>query len=454
MTLTRTPTHAMNASLRLCTILALTAHVSACGDEQASTRGNDDVARGVRDADFSELSADEDAGQGSDSTTGNDTDTDEGSVDAEADGADTSDLDAESVDGTGADGSGGETDADADATAGEDTGPACGADTWVWSGVLLEDSNGGTLDVGDVVRITVDLLSSETRATPLALHLTHSNIGLRPTSFQLDGAPVTPTIAGSIVTLSRTDSAPATLTYEGTVESSEGLLAVLSVVTDTDTGCDVRRSRSGAFFQITGGETKTPTCIDMLEYRSMQVAPFVAKQNTDAYATLNGVRDDLRADEFIFCPQSPTIVHQTEFCMTRGAGQDVSFAGSFTSDGDWEVDDFILVEVIDGDTITDGFTTQHHTGRPNTFYCGEIDRLMCETDCTAALIDVETGRRITPIADVTAEGDRARLHADGAVSISGLLPASVAPVDVRITALDTGVEGTLTPALYLVSGDP
>ncbi len=448
----------MNASLSYLLTAATLALLAACsGDSSTANDDDQDAGRTIPDAGVSDSGTD-----ASTSDALDDTSTDDGSPsdadgsadvasedttetsDAQTDGADDTEVSEDITDTGSSD--------DVDTV---DAAPACDDSTWVWSGVLLEDINGGTLDVGDSVRITAEILSSEVRAQPLRLQITHSNIGLSAGSFRLDDAPITPTVAGAVVTLDVDDSSPATLTYEGTVESSEGLLSALAVVEDAGTGCDIARSRSGAFFQITGGETKTPTCIDMQQYRSMQVAPFVAKQNTDAYATRNGVRDDLRADEFIFCPQSPTIVHQAEFCMRRAPGQNVAFAGSYAQDGSWEVDDFILVEVVDGETIiTDGFTTQHHTGRPNTFYCGATDRLMCETDCTAALIDIDSGRRITPIADVTAEGPTARQHVDGAVSISGLLPASGEAVDVRITALDTGVEGTLTPALYLVSETP
>ncbi len=78
---------------------------------------------------------------------------------------------------------------------------------------------------------------------------------------------------------------------------------------------------------------------------------------------------------------------------------------------------------------------------------------MCTSGCTAALIEQSTGRSLTPLAVTSAEGDTPRQFVDGEVALDGLLPVD-GVVDVRITALDSGVEGTLTPALYLVSDAP
>jgi hypothetical protein len=192
----------------------------------------------------------------------------------------------------------------------------------------------------------------------------------------------------------------------------------------------------------------------MADYRSLQIAPLVETQNTDAYRDLNGVREDLRADSFIFCPQQPTIVHAAEFCIERAGDQEVSLAGDYLADGSWEVDDFILIEIFQGgERVDDGFTTQHHSGG-TTFYCNPTDTLMCTEGCVAELVEIATDRRLIAIANVSAEGERARHHDDGAVVISGLLPAGEGTTDVRITALDVGEVGTLTPSLYLISADP
>jgi hypothetical protein len=331
--------------------------------------------------------------------------------------------------------------------------PVCGPAVDAWTGVLVEDEDGGTLDVGDVVQISVELLRSDSGAEALWVGLEHSQLVADPASAQWNGDAIVPTVAGDRWTIERADGAAGVLRYTATVESDEGLLSVFASVSQDPRGCEVPRGRSGAFFQITGGESKTPVCIDMARYRSMQVAPFVAKQNTAAYAAANGIREDLRAEGFIFCPQSPTIVHEAEFCLQRAPGQEVRFSGSYASDARWEVDDFILVEVDDGTEVVDAFTTQTHTGHPNRFYCNETRTQLCTTDCTAQLVEVDGGRRVPVLANVTAEGPTARQHVDGAVRITSLLPATGAASTVRITALDTGVEGTLSPALYLV-GDP
>ena len=323
-----------------------------------------------------------------------------------------------------------------------------------YTGVLVQDIDGGTFDVGDQVRIRVDLMHDTPVTTPLWLGLEHENLTPDASSATLDGVSVAPSVTGTRWTIARPDGAVAELQYTATVDSADGLVAVFASLRQNETGCEVPRARSGAFFQITGGESKTPVCIDMERYRSMQVAPFIAKQNTENYARLNGIREDLRADGFIFCPQSPTIVHAAEFCLQRDPEQNIRFAGSYEANSFWEVDDFILIETDDGTTSRDAFTTQNHTGHPNRFYCNATSTQLCTTDCTAQLIEVDSGRAVRVLANVTAEGPTARQHLDGAVSINSLLPDSGAATTVRITALDTGVEGTLTPALYLVSDAP
>jgi hypothetical protein len=376
----------------------------------------------------------------------------ESDVDPDAD-ADALDLDAPTPDGSGSDASDADIDpADADADGSAPTPVEC-ATADVWTGVLVEDINGGTLNVGDVVRITVEVLGTASASTPAWVQVEHSNLRVDAASFTRDGAAFTPTVVGPFVTVSQAGAEPELIRYQATVQGSDGLVAVFAAMLTLEDSCEIPRSRSGAFFQIAGGETKTPVCIDMAAYRSMQVAPAITRQNTQAWQTLNGRRDDLRAQDFIFCPQSPTIVHESEFCLERAADQDISFAGSYKIPGRWEVDDFVLVEVFAGGTTRDGFTTQRHTGAANRFYCNETRTQLCTTDCTARLVEVAGGRAITPLATVTAEGPTARQHVDGEVSIVSLLPAS-GTADVRITALDTGVEGTLSPALYLISDAP
>ena len=141
-------------------------------------------------------------------------------------------------------------------------------------------------------------------------------------------------------------------------------------------------------------------------------------------------------------------MHTAEFCVISHPGLSVTLAGSPAGGGTWEVDDFALFEVLRGEqVIAEGITTQRHPGG-DTFWCGDIAELMCTEGCVATLNRGETS--IEPLAVVEATGGNARLHQDGAVSIDALLPDDEAPFNLRVTALDVGVEGTIQPGLYLV----
>jgi hypothetical protein len=431
----------------LCLVLLL----PACGDDAGTGSDTDlpDTQSGRPDlgpSDPDTASDDDVATDAAADDTGTDVAIADGSSDADLDAADTSGS-ADVNDAS--DGSASDTETE-DVPVVE----PCPEVVPAYTGVLVEDTDGGTFDVGDTVRITVGLLHDSPVSAPLWLGLEHENLTPDASSATIGGVPIVPEVTGDRWTISQPDGAVAELQYTATVDSADGLVAVFASLRQTEIGCEVPRARSGAFFQITGGESKTPVCIDMERYRSMQVAPFVAKQNTAEYARLNGIRADLRAEGFIFCPQSPTIVHEAEFCLQRDPDQNISFAGSYLADGFWEVDDFVLIETDDGTTLRDAFTTQNHTGHPNRFYCNATSTQLCTTDCTAQLVEVDSGSAVRILANVTAEGPTARQHLDGAVSINSLLPTNGAATTVRITALDTGVEGTLTPALYLVSDAP
>jgi hypothetical protein len=398
-----------------------------------------------------------------DDTSAGDAALDTGPADTSDDLADSGNLDA--VDTTDAsDGSG-----DADTTDASDTGEtsdtapdiadvepevvACPPSPPAFTGVSALDVNGDPLEVDDVIEVSIALAG--TSDLPLALAVRAVNLNIVADSIEVDGVPaVGASVTGGRMTLPLATYSNSTVTLSASVVAVTDLVTIFAELTGIDGVCLVERSRSGAILQVVGGSTKTPACVDMREVRSVQVAPIVALQNTNAYASANGRRTDLRADNFIFCPQSPTIVHTAEFCIERAPDQEITLAGSATGGGEWEVDDFILFEVFRGSTrLADGFTSQRHNGG-STFWCGEIGRLMCETPCTAELIDIDETRSIEAIAVAPAQGASARRHADDAVSISDLLPADGSPVDVRITALDQGVEGTLRPGLYLRSSAP
>lgn len=426
-------------SLLLVAIAALA--LASCDSDEAHDRiGLRDVPTFDADGDVgSDDAGGDDEGGASDSG---------GSDAAELDGADATDPDDDDTREAGSDAADDAANPDA-----ADVSVPCPEPVDAFTGVLVEDLDGSTLEVGDRVRVTVGVHAGSSAETPIRLVLEHGNLDSEPASARLDGGAVAVDAPGDRWTIDLAATRDATLVYEATVRTSTELVVVNARLSQDGNRCEVPRSRSGALFQIAGGESKTPRCVDMASFRSVQVAPHVPLQDTAAYRAANGAREDLLADGFIFCPENPTIVHTAEFCLTRASERGVAFAGSYLADASWEVDDFVLVEVlVGGAPHADGFTTQHHGGG-STFWCDAESRLMCETPCTAELVEVATDRRIAAIADADAQGATPRQHLDGTVEITPLLPPPATAADVRVTALDVGVEGTLRPALYLVGLD-
>ena len=324
-----------------------------------------------------------------------------------------------------------------------------------FTGLSASDINGDPLEIGDQVSLTIEVMNLNPSDGDSFLFLQTSNLTPNLDSITRDGNHFGDAeFVGPFLTIPLSGISSATFVVETTTGPTLELVTAFAFLRETQTTCEVPRSRSGAILQLIGGYSKTPLCVDMRQVRSVQVAPMIPQRNTENYAEENGIRDDLWVDDFIFCPQAPTKVHEAEFCIRRGPNQDITLAGSYHADDSWEVDDFILFEVYQsGALIHDGFTTQRHPGRQNTFYCNPIDQLMCETDCTASLTVINEDRQITAIAVAQAgEGDFVRRHHDGDVSIASLLPEGDA--DIRITALDQGAEGTLQPGLFLISADP
>ena len=323
-----------------------------------------------------------------------------------------------------------------------------------WLGVHIADQNGPPLEREDTILITIDLVSSTPSNEPIWIEINHRTVNINEESLQVDGQAFSGLIRqGNKVSLPFDDSASRTITYEAVIDERNELILVVASLNLLEDECPNGGSSSGALFQLPGTQGKTPMCLDLAEIRSLQVAPLVLLSNTQNYLDANGARDDLLADDFIFCPQNPTIVHTAEFCITNQAGLPVRIAGHHSDPGTWEVDDFMLFEVFrNEELIADGITTQTHPGRPNQFYCNPTDTLMCEEDCTATLTVVAEDREIQPLAVVSAVGEAPRQHDNGAVDISSLLPNDNEPVNLRITALDVGIEGEIEPAIYLLIG--
>ena len=386
------------------------------------------------------------------------------SADTAADTSDTAvaDTAADSIDDTAAD-SGADTavdtgPADTGATdTGGDTAVSCDEGETLYAGVRLVDRNGDPLEEGDLLDVTIEVMGAGP-ATAGELRLESWSIAIDAASFvgtglELSGSLVT----GPRATLQTDALVPGRITGTAMVVSTSEL-AGLTVSLHRER-CELPRSRAAAVLQAIGGGSKIPFCIDAAEYRSLQVAPAVTLRSTQQYLTANGARNDLFAENFIFCPQAPTIVHQVELCITRAPGQTMTLAGSYAGDSRWEVDDFALFETRSrGVLFADGFTTQHHPG-DNNFWCGALGEPaghLCpaSTGCVASLREVATGRMLTPIATTEALAPTLRRFDDGAVHVESLLPDDGRSVDLTVTALDTGIEGNLGPGLYLLMGPP
>jgi hypothetical protein len=343
----------------------------------------------------------------------------------------------------------------------------CEGEGFAYTATRVVDYNGDPIQVNDRLLISVELLADTTTTAGAVLEIRTNNLRVlagtvnRCTGEAIGGEEActeswpTAELSGNWIEVPLSAVGPARFTFEAEVIGDDQLILVLSRLDLTgEAACTVRRSQSGTILQVIGGFFKLPDCVDMRQVRTLQVAPFISKQNTSAYRTRNGEREDLLADDFIYCPQHPAIVHVAEFCIVTAAAQSLSLSGDYRSDGDWEVDDFMLVELFDGLRLeADGFTTQTHPGG-STFWCAENSTLMCSSGCQATLTAIADARPIDPLAVVSAVGTRPRRFDDGAVELSGLLPPGGGYRTMRITFLDVGIEGLLDPRLYLVSGAP
>lgn len=321
-------------------------------------------------------------------------------------------------------------------------------------GVRVTKANEGPLLAGQTIDVTVEVMADAASAAPVWVVLDHANLDLDPQSLRRDGRALTEAVStqGDTLTIAQSHLQGGTYTYTATVRSSSELLMVLGRLELTDFGCTNPRSGAGTMLQVLGGVSKTAECIDLSLYRSLQVALEVPMHSTQEYLDENGAREDLIAGDFIFCPQSPTVVHAAEFCgILPDSHTAVTLAGHYDRSATWEVDDFLLFEIFRGqELLDDGVTTQQHPGG-DTFWCPEIQELMCEDGCTASLTVAADDRTIEPVAVASAVGPEARRQDDGTVEITSLLPADGLPFQIRVSALDVGVQGTITPDLFLVT---
>ena len=333
----------------------------------------------------------------------------------------------------------------------------CDGESIAFTGTHVLDFNQENLEINDRLKITIFVTADPTVDESAVIAIRSTNVRYLEGTVRQDDAPFSGAdfAGGGILNLNVDSLTTSEFTVEAEVVADTGLITVFVHLELVGAGCIISRSHSGAMLQVIGGEFKNPYCVDMAQFRSLQVAPLIQRRNLDHYAEQNGVRDDLWVDEFIFCPESPTIVHAAEFCIRSQSEQKVAFAGTHDGD-DWTVDDFMLVEVFSRGVLTaDGFTTQNHPGR-DTFWCPETATNLCPDGCTAELSVLADERLIDALAVAPAEGDDdvARTFTGGDVEITSLLSADGSDRTIRITALDAGEVGELRPQIYLVSDDP
>jgi hypothetical protein len=228
-------------------------------------------------------------------------------------------------------------------------------------------------------------------------------------------------------------------------------ILILTHLYDQDLTCMIEGSSSASLSQKIGQVGKTSFCFDLAEYRSIQIAPQIERRDTSEYERLNGLRNDLSVQDFIFCPEHPKIIHQVEFCVEMSEARRVSLYG-VQEDGYWEVDDFLLAELFSPNSastlVDDAVTGQTHPGR-DTFYCPSLDQLVCTTECTS---QVYADERMIPSLGLTSSvGDRARQFQDGQLDLTSMFPGDQSRLQFRITMLDIGIEGRLSSPLFLRS---
>jgi hypothetical protein len=307
--------------------LAIALVIAGCSGEPGSTNAESEDLRSIPSEDGGRDLAGRDDPPDSDTSAGDLADDgrrdDAPLEDTAAGDAATEDLSADS-------GAATDTTGDRDTATGEDLGSACYAASGPWTGTRLVDLDEDPLEVDDRVRITIEVgLDGPAPTGAGILRIESENLRLVEGSLQRDGSDVVgATIAGGHVDVPLPSFTPTTVTLEAEAISDGELVLVRADLFSEADGCTVNRSASGAMLQVLGGVYKISTCFDMRQTRSLQVAPLIRQRSTSEYLAANGARSELLADEFIFCPQSPTIVHATEFCLQSAPGQAVSLAGS------------------------------------------------------------------------------------------------------------------------------
>jgi hypothetical protein len=292
---------------------------------------------------------------------------------------------------------------------------------------------------GDTVRVHVDF-NRAAGERPVKLQLAIDNLVLSPTTTRLDGVavPLTSLGANRFELQIPAETRSGRLSFEGAIpESGPGLLALEARLV-TATGCRIAQAASGARIQLTGSvNPKHAVCNDMSDLRSLQISTGVLDKDTTVYEERNGDFDEISS--------TFKVLTQMTLCIVRPGTVTVSLAGSADGTRPWTIDNFLLIEVFDGDPAAPTtqrtaawVTTSWAASAPSRYADGTPIRMLSH----ASLPGDYTGSRTPSPFSFPA----------GTVQLDRLLPAGQRSW-LRLTGLDSGVAGHLS-RLFIHAGAP
>jgi len=292
---------------------------------------------------------------------------------------------------------------------------------------------------GDRARVVVDF-ARVAGDRPVEVVMTTGALAADAASFRLDDQVVTPTF----VTESRVSIAipigkrAGRVFFEGTIATNGPGLLALEARLLTTAQCNIVGSGSGARIQLTGSvNPKYNICNDLSDLKSLQISAGIPDKDTSVYAARNGSFEDLSA--------TYKILTQMTLCLQRPEGYTVSLAGSADGTRPWTIDNFLLMEVFDGDPTVPGtnridawVTTSTGATAPSRFSDGTTVKMLAH----ASLPGDYTGSRSPSPFTFPAK----------TVQLNIFVP-SAQRVWLRLTGLDSGVAGHLS-RLYLHVSPP
>jgi hypothetical protein len=319
------------------------------------------------------------------------------------------------------------------------------------------DLNQDPLQSGDQIQIVVHLRPSvPTLVQSGILIFQYSNLILDLSSINLNNQPIMPLSNQPSLLKLTVPIQNQTLTLNATVLSDNEPLLILTQISARESECILEGSGSASLSQKIGQGGKVSTCLNLDQYRSIQIAPKIERRDTSEYQELNGLRTDLMVQDFIFCPQNPKIIHEVEFCI-ESSSRNTLYLDGLQEDGYWEIDDFLLTELLTLDTppllLNDAVTGQSHP-ESDVFYCSDLNQLMCTSACTSQVYSEQ--RILSSLGVASAVGERPRQFQNGQIELNSLLPIpnpdqANSRFQLRVTLLDVGIEGRLSSPLFLKS---